>query len=56
MVNTVIEKLTELIGPWNPITTEGAFFEGVDVQWCFGCIVVVATLTIFGKFVMCFFK
>ena len=39
MTDSIINKLTELIGPWNPITTEGALFQGVDVQWCFACIV-----------------
>lgn len=56
MTDSIINKLTELIGPWNPITTEGALFQGVDVQWCFGCIVVTAVLISIGKIFMCLFK
>ncbi len=52
----MVNMIDSLLGTWNPITTEGAWFYGVDVQWCFRAIILSVIITGLIKMVMCFFK
>lgn len=52
----MVELIDKLIGTWNPISIEGAWFNGVDVHWCFCAIVLSVIIAGLIKIVMCFFK
>jgi hypothetical protein len=54
-----MDKLTalivDLVGEWNPVVAEGAWFNGVDVQYVCSVIVLCVVLSGIFKLTMCFF-